>query len=252
MWQEQHFCASEMFGADGDEVFVWKLESLLFVHFRSRFMHYVVIRADIAQLLFHVSQQQRTGTKSSGSPCTWRAYNEGWEVSLCDKQRERRIVAKPQSLLPPRTPSIQSGAPRRRPRAWSQVYCIFQHPGQRGVTDSLTAFRRSSFRLHHRRLHQRRFHHWRLRHWSLQHALGEHRSLFSPLPYVLEAVQHFRHVIAGGRRGARIEGRHFGGCGNFGAAGQREARIEGRHFGLLGKFFRERRMNQRPLNPQQQ
>ena len=57
IWQEQHFCATKMFGADGDEVFVWRLVGLLLVHFRGRFMHCVVIRADEAQFLFDVTNK---------------------------------------------------------------------------------------------------------------------------------------------------------------------------------------------------
>ena len=42
--------ATKTFGADGDEVFVWELVGLLLVHFRGRFVHCVVIRAEAAQL----------------------------------------------------------------------------------------------------------------------------------------------------------------------------------------------------------
>ena len=49
IWQEQNFFAMKTFGADGDEVFVWRRVGLLLVHFRGRFVYCVVIRAEIAQ-----------------------------------------------------------------------------------------------------------------------------------------------------------------------------------------------------------
>ena len=62
IWQEQNFRATETFGADGDEVFVWRLVGLLLVHFRGRVVYCVVIRAEVAQFFFDVtnkSSQQR-------------------------------------------------------------------------------------------------------------------------------------------------------------------------------------------------
>ena len=37
-WLDKHFHETEMFGADGDGVFVWRLAGLLLVHFRGRFV----------------------------------------------------------------------------------------------------------------------------------------------------------------------------------------------------------------------
>ena len=64
IWQEQNFRATKKFRADGDEVFVWRLVGLLFVHFRGRVVFCVVIRAEVAQFLFDftnktLSLQQR-------------------------------------------------------------------------------------------------------------------------------------------------------------------------------------------------
>ena len=38
--------------------------------------------------------------------------------------------------------------------------------------------------------------------WRLHHPLGEHRNPFSILLDVFEVVEHFRYIIADGRRGA--------------------------------------------------
>ena len=90
---------------------------------------------------------------------------------------------------------------------------------------------------------------------DFQHPLGEHRNPFSPLLDVCEVVKHFRFFTADGRRGARDEDIHWIlgrllGIDHFltdsvvhrrGAAGRRGARIQGRHFGGCGKLFRERK-----------
>ena len=119
--------------------------------------------------------------KQSGSPCTWRARKRRiGSFSLRQAEEERRISRGiHMSKKPSRTPSKQSDAPRRRPRIRSQVQCVFQDPGQRGVPSPSTAFRRSTIsRLNQRRRHQRR--RWRM---SLQNPLGEHLDSFRLLTH---------------------------------------------------------------------
>ena len=57
LWQEQHFRATKTFGADDDEVFVWRLVGLLLVHFRGRLVHCVVIRDEVSQFFLDVTTE---------------------------------------------------------------------------------------------------------------------------------------------------------------------------------------------------
>ena len=48
------FRATKTFGADGDDVFVWRLVGLLLVHLRGRFVLCVIVQTYVAQFLFDI------------------------------------------------------------------------------------------------------------------------------------------------------------------------------------------------------
>ena len=115
----------------------------------------------------------------------------------------------------------RSQASYKRPRTRSLVHCVSHDPGQRGAPCSSTAFRRSTIS----RLNQWRVHQWRRWRRSLNHPLSEHLNSFSLLTHIrqrselvkacVKPAREFIETVSAGRRGARIEGRHIGKCGNL-------------------------------------